>query len=836
MPALHRRRAVALPDIASLFRVCLRNPFAKAAVALLCAILAFADAEGQDVLLHIPLDGDGRQLVDAGGNAVGLHYPASTADQDDQASTDPSRYRCPGRHGGSVRYFADDRSFSRMNDKALFTAPMAAIALYVDVKVTESPHNRFGSLVSTRTDSDKGGFDVFIWGTQVRFRFADGVRAYDVRASAPMLRDGLWHTLEATFEPGKAAIWIDGALAAAQDVEARVIAPPKRPLHLGGYPMDGRGRRQYAFDGWLDEITIGTHRTTTRAYLVDKHGPESITASAPPVRYSVQPIDGNERFFGGRKVFHTFRDHPVPLTFLFTSEPVLLADGDSPALVLYAANTIDVVAAHQSNHNEPGGDVGLAKTAVTRDGQPWTRYETVGIDLAAKGWKKGPFVSLGFDAGPDVDEAPIRYGLVYGGQEHELTEATVRFLAMPSPVPLAERGSFHVFGYFIMSAFAYPSLELQQASADLLGAIGLTGKGRFYDHDDYRAQFDEFLKTQGFTLYEAALWNGPDPYTIALDREQATSEYVARVADNLTPNGPNEGVFFDYEPWRLTYKSSSFSEDVCRAYAARVGRDDLTTVQAVREQRGSREWTEYWLDVGADVYRAMGKAVRTHHPDPGALRIAYTYFFPYDDEEALWRRFRSIPKDPRRAEEHYDVNLISLYHTNGRELVDQTRLSLKHLKKPLWGISSVSRVNVLQSTYTSPEESLSPDQLEQKLVLCAALGMRVHGIWPGRGWIDGKHLEAIGRATTFIWGHEKAYFGGKPVHDAVKMTTPQEAQRSEYAYTAHQTPDGRILATAFNFTDRPLTVTIEQTSANSETVRIPPHGYATVGIDMPKVE
>lgn len=802
-----------------------------ACTTLTCLFAASAMAE-HSILLHLPLEGEDREITDIDDKKVGLHHPTSIADQDDPESRDPDRYREEGRYGGGIRYFADDRSYSLIDNGPDFDEPINRIALSMEVKFSESQNNRFASLISNKADSDYGGFALFLWGNEVRFRFSDGENQCDLRTKGSMLRDGEWHTLEAAFDGGRAAIWIDGQQRTIKDFDASVIAPPEHDLYLGGYPIDNKGRRQYAFDGWLDEVVIGELRNPTRKY-VDEMYDVSRREDSAPVSYSVQPIDGNERFFGDEKVFHTFYGYPVPLTFLFNGRPEELEEQDiqDVSLVMYVPEDegVDVVQVHQSNHNEQGGVIPTETDTVEEDGKAWTRYETSDVDLTESGWKKGAFVTWGFDAEAGVSQAKIRYGLQFDGKEQELTEATVRFLEPPEPVAESERGDFHNFGYFIMPAFAYPDQSLWEPTAELLKSVGLTGKGRFYSaaNGKYRVDFDHFLRDNGFTLYEIGLWHGPKPHKMAVNPEKTTREYVER-SGSVKSLKQGEPVLFDYEPWRITYKKESFKEDIREAFAKWAGLDETPDRSTIRSDY-RREWTEFWLDVGNNVYGAMGKTVREHHPDPEAPRVSYTYFFNYDDEDRLYRRFWSVPKDPRLAEEsdHVDVHLISLYHTNERELVDKTRVSRKHLERPIWGLSSVSRVNPVQSSFTSPEESLSPQRLEQKIVLCAALGMERHGIWPGRGWLDGRHLQAIGNASRVVWEYEDTFFTADRVHDNIRISPLDEsAGRDDWAYTAHAVEDGtEALVSVFNFTGESMEFRITDDGAEEMVVEIEPHGY-----------
>lgn len=765
-------------------------------------------ANDDQVIIHLPLDGQNRDIVDSNERKVGIHFPSNVADQDDLESTAPSRYRVSGLQGGAVRYFADDLSYSQIELKSMFTKPLSTIAIRVGIKIADPGKNRFASLVSCKSDSDTSGFALFIWGNQIRFCLGDGTNQYKTHASATSLFDDNWHMLEAMFDNGKATIWIDGNQVSNEKVTATHIAPPLRELFLGGYPLAGKGRQRYAFDGWLDDLLISRQRQEASQKIQ--------LFTQPTILYSVQPIDGNESFFGGQKVFHTFHGQPVPLTFLF-QRPADVPDQTTTAMVMYVPENIRVAMVHQSNHNEPGGIIHTRQSNVEMDGRKWVRHETYGLDLAKGDWKQGPAASWGFDADISVDEADIRYGLLIDGKEQVLTQATVRFLTALKPAE--NPGRFHVFGYFIMPSIAYPDKSLQQSMADLFKAIGFTGKGRFYENKGVRADFDLFLKDQGFTLYEIGLWHGPMPYKIAVDPGKTTEEYVKSVAGHLTPNGKNECVLFDYEPWRITYKEQSFEESIRQSFAQFAGLSDVPDKASILSQY-KKQWMDFWIEQSARVYEAMSQAVRTHHPDPNAMRVAYTYFFPYDNEQDLYRRFWSVAKDPRKAEPYIDAHLISLYHVNDRELVDQIRLSRRHLTKPLWGISSVSRVNPVQSRYTTEQESLSPKRLEQKLVLCAALGMQRHGIWPGRGWIDGMHLKAIGQASQFIWAHESFYLDGQSDQTQLNVMPVGEVSRNDWAYTVHTDTRGQILATVFNFTDAQMNVTV-----NGNLVVIPAYGY-----------
>lgn len=801
----------------------MRHVFVTVCGLWLIALTATAVFAMEEPRLYLPLEGEGREIVDGEGNTVGLHYPTSIADQDDPESRRISRYRVEGRYDDGLRYFADDRSFTEVERGLSFDGPIESLAISAEVKLAEGPNNRFASLISTRTNSDRKGFALYLWGNQIRFTFGDGEDRYELRASGKQVRDGEWHTVAAAFDQGRAAIWVDGVRQTIDSFDAATISPPTRSLFLGGYPVDNKGRDQYAFDGWLDEVAIGHLHGPLRRFLAERQAGRRNTPPPPVMRMSVQPIDGNERFFGGRRVFHTFRDHPLPMTFLFQRDPQR-PKPEGAALVLYLPEELEIASIYQSHHREPAGAIETERSTVTIDGRAWTRHATRGVDIAERArYKRGPFISVALAGRDDaVDEAPIRYALIYDGEERPATEAIVKRIDLPDPVAADQRGAFHLFGYMMLQAFVPPDPAAQGTMLDMLEAVGLTGKGRFYSNRDPRSEFDHAAKRRGFTLYEIALWGGPSEHQVAAG-ELDVEAWARNRAPHLRPNGDGEGVIFDYEPWGITYKDKSFTPEIREAFADRLGLEEVPDRSEIRE-RYRREWTDFWLDVSAEVYAAMSTAVKTQHGGADPTRIAYTYFFPYDDENRLYRRFWSVPKDPRRAEPYVDVHLISLYHTNERELVDRVAVSQKHLEKPIWGISAVSRVNAVQQGFTSPETTLSPARLEQKIVLGAAVGMEVHGLWPGRGWLDAKHLVAMSNASRFIWPREVFYFDGLRDDDAAIVAAAEFLGRDDWAYTAHQHPDGRVLVSVFNFTDRPQRF---DAACGDRTIslEVSPHGY-----------
>ncbi len=799
---------------------------------LLCLSVFRFPLPAEAVWLHLPFESSDRVVRDIAGRERGFHDASDIADQDDAGSIAPERYRVEGRYGQALRYFADDRSLTRVDLGARFEEPVTQMALSLEVRVDDAEKSRLACLVSNRADSDRFGFDLFIWGNELRFRFSDGERIEEVRTAVPGLRGGQWFTVEAAFDQGRAALWVNGRQRILREVEVMSIAPSRRGLFLGGYPLANDGRRKYAFDGWLDEFAIGTFRNPLARYLREVNADRSNLPPPPPLSVTQQPVDGNEGFFGGKRVFHSFHGHPLPMTFLFRAETERLTRGE-PALVYYVPEEIELAVIHQGHHNVDGGPIETSVSEVELDGRRWRRHQTLGLDIANfdGGARTRPYAVLAFDADPSVQAAPLRHALFYDGEEHGITETELRFLPPPPPVPEGARGRHDVGAYGMMSMYAYPDETLWEPMAELLSRVGLTAKARFYgpQRGAFRVAFDRFLRERGFRLHEIGLWSGPNPHRMAVDPEGTAAAYRPR--GRLSGLREGEGVMFDYEPWRIPYKTESFEEPVRRAFADRAG---LETVPEVEELRGPlrRSWIDFWLEVGNNVYGAMGQAVRDFHPHPEGMRVSYTYFFPYDDEERLYARFWSIPKDPRAAErdDHVDVHLISMYHINYGELVQQIRLSREHLQRDIWGISLIARVNP-EMSYATPANSLTPGQLEQKIVLCAAFGMERHFFYPGWGWLDGQHLLAIGRANRFIWEHEPFYFDGEEVETPLRVR-PEDPGLAARDWTrfVHRNAAGGLQVTLFNFTGERRRFRIGDED-QAFTVELDGFGYASIPME-----
>ena len=188
------------------------------------------------------------------------------------------------------------------------------------------------------------------------------------------------------------------------------------------------------------------------------------------------------------------------------------------------------------------------------------------------------------------------------------------------------------------------------------------------------------------------------------------------------------------------------------------------------------------------------------------------------------------PKDPSKYDKYVDGVLLSAYHYNGKQLANKLRLSKKYIRRADIGvIASLSRSNILQGGYTKPDQALSPQRIYQKAILCAALGVKRFGLWPGR-LIDGAFYVSLGKATRLIWGHEKFYYDGLNVHDQVSVRSANSTKWGAFAYTAQQ-HKGKRLISLFNFLDKPLQLKVHMKGSSwVKSYTLPAHGVKLIKI------
>ena len=480
-------------------------------------------------------------------------------------------------------------------------------------------------------------------------------------------------------------------------------------------------------------------------------------------------------------------------------------------------------------------------TPVKINGMNYRKYSTPdNYDFAtrlSRKYRVGKIITCALGQAGDKNQGTIYWSIVNNGKESEKHPVLVKFI---KPLQPAKAGEFMIMNYFLARDMWYHKPENFKKAAALYKLSGMTGKGRAYKSQKRKCKLDDQLLADGFTLYEITLWYGPlrnkslgvPPAvdnkgkkssscvcpTALVNSKEAKLKYDKIVKDRIT-RGKTKWVALDYEPWGKPTKLC-FCPTCITAFKKRFrinANQKLTALDIKKKYRD--KWAMFWVENDAMIIKMMADSARK--ADPDIKVVEYTYFFKYNDPAALARRWWSIPKDPRLNEKYLDESMLSMYHINGRKAFDALNLRFKNRKKPVSVIASLSRANASTGSYTTKEEALSPQQMEQKAVMCAALGVKTFGLWTGT-CIDGMYHVALGQACRNIWKNEKYYFSGKRVDKEVSVKPIKTQPVKNYAYTAWR-KDGKTLVTLLNFTKKPIEFKVGR---KEKIVSVPADGYA----------
>ncbi len=738
----------------------------------------------------------------------GVYIPSNDPDNDTNETRDPKRYRVDGKVDQALRFYRNLGSYAKFDG---FKMPAKTDSLYIAAIVKPLKYQT-GVIATCKTDSNGNGFALFVWGREWRFQYGDGTKPYTAKFKNDPYKGG-WKFVEIFFDKGKVECRVNGNSLGTQNLPGKVITANHFPLFLGNYPT-ARGRARYAFNGIIDELIIADKKANA-----DTDFSKKMVKKFPALEALCEPVDGNEVHFGGVKTFHTFKDYPVPLNFKLRGDPKELKH---PKFNLYLPDNITLLETFQSNHNCADEIIRMTATPVKIDGINYRKYSTSdNYDFAtrlSRKYRAGKIITCALGQAGAKDQGIIYWSIANSGKESEKHPVLVKFV---KPLQPAKAGEFMIMNYFLARDMWYHKPENFKKVTALYKLSGMTGKGRAYKSQKRKCKLDDQLLADGFTLYEITLWYGPlrnkslgvppaidnrgkesPSYvcpTALVNSKEAKLKYDKIVKDRIT-RGKTKWVALDYEPWGKPTKLC-FCPTCITAFKKRFGinaNQKLTALDIKKKYKD--QWARFWVENDALIIKMMADAARK--ADPDIKVVEYTYFFEYNDPAALAKRWWSIPKDPRLNEKYLDESMLSMYHINGRKAFDALNLSLKNLKKPVSVIASLSRANASTGSYTTKEEALSPQQMEQKAVMCAALGVKTFGLWTGT-CIDGMYHVALGQACRNIWKNEKYYFSGKRVDKEVSVKPVKPQPVKNYAYTAWR-KDGKTLVTLLNFTKKPI--------------------------------
>lgn len=765
--------------------------------------------------------------IKSSGNLTGIYIPSNDPDNDTPEMQDPKRYRVKGKVDQALKFYRSLGSYAKINN---FKISANSEKLYLAVIVKPRQY-QIGVVTSCKIDSSRNGFALFLWGREWRFQYGDGSKSYTAKFKTTPYR-GDWKFVEIFFDKGQVECKENGNSLGKVKLAGKNISPNSYPLYIGNYPGKS-GRKRYAFNGMIDELIIADSKSQANLDFSKK-----VTLNSPALEVICEPVEGNEKHFGGVLTFNTFKEYPVPLSFKFRGNSSKLKNAK---FNLYLPEDISLLEAFQSNHNCRDEAVKMTSEKVVVDNKKYLKYTTPkNYDFKqrlSQRYGSGKIITCALGQTGQATSGKIYWSVSSGAVESPKKSAIVKFI---EPLKSAKAGKFMVMNYFLAGDMMYHNAENFKKVSELFKISGMTGKGRAYKSLKRRCKLEDQLLEDGFTLYEISLWYGPltnkrlgvspaidgrgkksGKYvcpTELLNSDLAKEKYEKEVK-NCISVGKTQYAVLDYEPWGVPSRAC-YCPVCLKAFKKKFSiKEDLNASLIKRKYRN--EWAKHWVDNSAGIIKMMCDAL--HEADPAIKVVEYTYLFQYNNPKKMNQRWWSIPKDPRLNEKYLDESMLSLYHVNGTKAFNLLNFSTKSLKKSVSVIASLSRAQGSTAAYTTEEEALSPRQLRQKAVMCAALGVKTFGLWPGT-CIDGAYHVALGKACRDVWKYENYYFSGKRVDKLVKVVPAKPLRRNDYAYTAWQ-KDDKILVSLFNFSKKELSF---QVGKNKKTVKVPADGYALV--------
>ena len=741
--------------------------------------------------------------VKSSGNLTGIYIPSNDPDNDTPEMQDPKRYRVKGKVGQALKFYRSLGSYVKIKNFKISDSGKLYLAAIVKPR-----QYQIGVVASCKIDSNRNGFALFLWGRQWRFQYGDGSKSYTAKFKTTPYR-GDWKFVEIFFDKGQVECKENGNSLGKVKLAGKSISPNSYPLFIGNYPGKS-GRKRYAFNGMIDELIIADSKSQADLDFTKK-----VTLNSPALEVICEPVEGNEKHFGGVLTFNTFKEYPVPLSFKFRGNSGKLKDAK---FNLYLPEGISLLEAFQSNHNCRDEAVKMTGEKVVVDNKKYVKYTTPENynfkQRLSQRYGSGKIITCALGQAGQANSGKIYWSVTNGVVESPKKTAIVKFI---EPLKVAKAGKFMIMNYFLAGDMMYHNAENFRKVSELYKLSGMTGKGRAYKSLKRRCKLEDELLKGGFNLYEISLWYGPltnkrlgvspaidargkksGKYicpTELLNSDLAKEKYGKEVKNSVSV-GKTQYAVLDYEPWGVPSKVC-YCPACLKVFKKKFSiKEDLSPSLIKRKYKD--EWAKHWVDNSAGIIKMMCDAL--HEADPAIKVVEYTYLFQYNDQKKMNQRWWSIPKDPRMNEKYLDESMLSLYHVNGAKAFNLLNLNTRYLKKSVSVIASLSRAQGSTAAYTPEQEALSPQQLRQKAVMCATLGVKTFGLWPGT-CIDGAYHVALGKACRDVWKYEDYYFSGKRVNKLVKVTPAGSLSRNDYAYTAWE-KDGKILVTIFNFSGK----------------------------------
>ena len=510
-----------------------------------------------------------------------------------------------------------------------------------------------------------------------------------------------------------------------------------------------------------------------------------------PVKVCCSPAEGNRTIYNGKNLFNTIVDSPNSLSFDFWG---VCSDLKNPALVLEVPADLKISQCFNSHPNI--FSVASPKIVdVQIDGKPYRRYiyknlKAFSIMEPIIRWRRQ--VVMAFEpVNPEIT-LPTEFKTWFYLQDDKSKsckkELTVRIL--PPLKNLPNPKNFPIYAWSD-DDINFPDQALFMRVIKKYEEANLNSRQRSWQSN--LLYIDEILEKRGWNMHNPeqdytqtrivrSLTNNLKDACIAIkhngkvEKEHICPEYFlndSKFTENMTKSltrkyhklkaKAGDYVLLDYEPWRTM--QWCFCTQCRQKFSKKINSPNVLSADKIISKYPNK-WVQFRIEQTAAINRKTANIIKSIVP--GVVIIDYDYPVKFDSPN-YQNFYKSVPKDPKSYEDCIDIHFSSFYHHLKKDAFDLIDVNVKNLKRPVYMTPSLSRNDALQGSYTTAEETISPEQFRVKILGAACSGGKGICIFPGIQ-IDGLFFKEINRAMGEIALVEFFLQKGKRQDSKVKLT------------------------------------------------------------------
>lgn len=503
-----------------------------------------------------------------------------------------------------------------------------------------------------------------------------------------------------------------------------------------------------------------------------------------PLQVRCYPVGCTADWNDGKRVFNTFADAPLPLTFHFKGDREKLR---SPAFEIDLPGGFRITDAYSTHSSFSGGSEPVSVTRHERNGRPYDRYryenlQTFRILQTGYGWER----KTAFVIEPKAECAVPAVGTVYyrcadesrAGEESELE---VSMTLLPKDFRRPRRFTFMSWCNNDRLCSKDDVFLRVSRAFEAAGATSFTRTGDFYPRGRHlvellRARDRGWFFPFGFPDYWVEKFHGGEAYKALKKRYAKHAEpkksqtlcpdyfntdpafrayYEKMISGRLRDAGVVDGdwITLDFEPWGAS--RYCYCETCLGKFAAEAGLAETPPTDALTDPaRLLDKWCAFRCRQCEATIRQTCEIIRRYNPKLVICDYDYIQLHGTGKEHLF---YRGCAKDTKLNEKWFDQHMCSYYHVLDLEAFKSIRNNTRHLEKPYFPVAA----NDGSGGYLSKKEVRHPRQLRQLALAAFVHGCPGFASYSGDNW-DGAQLYAVMKARDEIaaledypWGREE---------------------------------------------------------------------------------